>query len=217
MKFPEQMSKELAELVGIHFGDGSLYKDKKYNYNLTYTGNLSKDGKFIDYVNSLFDMLFQVKLHKLVSKSKNSIGLRIRSKNLFYFFRDTLKVPAGKKEDLLIPYWIKSDKIFLTAFLRGLFDTDGCVVLQKFGKYKYILAKISTQHRDFAYDISKSLSILNIPSFVITKSNKVNNKIFEGYDVVIRNKNVTQFFKIVGSKNPRNIQSFHNKSGDAEI
>lgn len=53
LKHPK-LSRELAELVGIHFGDGSLYRDNRYNYNIVYAGNLKKDKEFMNYVNRLF-------------------------------------------------------------------------------------------------------------------------------------------------------------------
>ena len=39
----------------------------------------------------------------------------------------------------------------------------------------------------------------------------------EGYDVVIRNKGVIKFFKIVGTKNLRNIKSFNEKWGHRDL
>ena len=217
MKFPKQMSEELAELVGIHFGDGSLYQDNRYNYNIAYAGNLEKDFEFMNYLNSLFFKLFDIKLKFLISEKKNVVEIRIRSKELYYFFKNVLKIPVGKKIKLTIPTYIKNNERYLISFLRGLFDTDGCITLQRQGKYAYVLAKISTRHRNFAYEISKSLLTLSIPSFVTIKGSKLNNKIFEGYDVVIRNKGVIKFFKIVGTKNLRNIKSFNEKWGHRDL
>ena len=53
LKFPIKMSKELAELIGIHFGDGSLYKDLNHNYTLSYAGNLKKDRDYMNYIDFL--------------------------------------------------------------------------------------------------------------------------------------------------------------------
>ena len=92
--------------------------------------------------------------------------------------------------------------------MRGLFDTDGCIVLQKQDKYRYILLKICTKHNNFAKELHESLTILDIPSFITKKDTSVNNKTFTGYDVVVRNKNVAKFFEVVGSKNPRNFRKY---------
>ena len=205
IKFPEGLSEELAELIGIHLGDGSLYRDNNYNYNITYSGNLKKDKNYMNYINLLFLNLFNIKLKPFINEKKSSIELRLRSKAIYIFFKDTLKLPSGKKKDLSIPNYIKKDKIYLTAFLRGLFDTDGCFILQKSRKYYYIIAKISTKHKNFAQDISDSLMTLSIPSYIATKG----SKFYEGYDVIIRNKNAKLFFNIIKPKNQRNISKYY--------
>lgn len=208
IKFPNGMSEDLAELVGIHLGDGSLSLDKQYDYTVSYAGNLQKDQVFMDHINNQYFSLFGTKLKVVLNSKRNSIELRIRSKLLYNFLKNSLNIPCGRKTDLSIPNYIKSDRKYLAAFLRGLFDTDGCVVLQKQNKYRYILLKISTKHNNFAKEIQESLTFLDIPSFVNKKDTSVNNKIFVGYDVVIRNKNVPKFFEVIGSKNPRNFTKY---------
>ena|SRR3989344_6162587 len=209
IKFPSKVSVELAEMIGIHFGDGSLYKDKKYNYVITYSGNLKSDKEYMDFIFKLFFKLFNIHLKKSINPKNNSITLTLRSKDLFYFYKDCLKLPVGKKKDLSIPYYIKDNKKFLIAFLRGLFDTDGCVTLQKSGKYRYPLIKICTKHENFANEISKSLAFLYIPSFITKKENLGSG----AYDVTIRNVNARKFLRIIGSKNERNIKGIINKWG----
>lgn len=210
VKIPNGMSEDLAELVGIHLGDGSLSLDNQYDYTISYTGNLQKDQFFMDYINKQYFSLFGTKLKVMLNIKKNSIELRIRSKMLHNFLKNSLNIPCGRKTDLHIPSYIYFDKRYLAAFLRGLFDTDGCVVMQKQDKYRYVLLKISTKHENFAKEIQESLAVLEIPSFVIKKDTSVNNKIFVGYDVVVRNKNAVKFFETVGSKNPRNFTKYKN-------
>ena len=208
IKFPNGMSEDLAELVGIHLGDGYLSLDKKYDYTISYAGNLQKDKVFMEYINNQYLSLFGTKLKIVLNIKRNSIVLRIRSKSLHNFLKNSLNIPTGRKTDLVIPDYVKSDKKYLAAFLRGLFDTDGCVVLQKQGKYNYILLKICTKHNNFAKEIQEGLTFLNIPSFVTKKDTSVNHKSFVGYDVVVRNKNTAKFFEIVGSRNPRNFTKY---------
>ncbi len=205
LKFPSEMSTGLAELIGIHLGDGSLYKDKKYGYKICYYGNLKKDSLYMNYISKLFFKLFNIKPKKGTYTKRNLIRLLVHSKKLFFFYKDCLKLPDGTKKNLRIPNYIKNNQNFLISFLRGLFDTDGCVTIQKFRKYKYPLIKISTKHKNFAREISSSLRSLDIPSFITIKKDKENH---EGFDVVVRNKNTKKFFEIIGSNNPRNIKKF---------
>ncbi len=196
---PYKMSTKLAELIGIHVGDGSLYKDKKGDYTITFTGNLN-ERDYMDYVNNLFFSCFGVKMKMKVYSKTNSIQLRIRSKNIFYFLRDNLALCEGPKNKLLIPNCIKSKKCYSKYFLRGLFDTDGCVTVQNMGKYKYPIVKITTKHNSLAQEILECFREFNIPCY-LTKKN-----LSAIYDVSIRNKNVDLFFKKIGSKNYKNIR-----------
>jgi DNA-binding transcriptional regulator WhiA len=211
-----RMSCELAEFIGIHYGDGSLYKVKS-NYILTYCFNLTEDIDFSNYFYSLFQKLFNIKLHIYCRKNRNSIEFFIRSKRLYNFFKNHLKLPVGKKENLRIPTYIRKNKKFLSSFLQGLFDTDGCVTYQKFGKYSYKLVKICTKCKLFALDIKRSLIKLDVPCFICTKTGIRKGKFCTGYDIVVRNNNINAFIKKIGSKNKRNILKLNKKSGDAGI
>lgn len=197
--FPHKMSTELAELVGIHMGDGSLYKDKKGNYTITFTGN-SNEKDYMEYIDNLFFNCFGVTMKMTTYPKTNSIQLRLRSKTIFYFLKNNLALCEGPKNKLIIPDYIKVKRCYLKCFLRGLFDTDGCITVQNMGKYKYPIVKITTKHNSLAQDILNSLSRLNIPCYLTKKNLSV------VYDVSIRNKNVSDFFKKIGSRNYKNIK-----------
>ena len=53
-----------------------------------------------------------------------------------------LKEGNKVKNNVKIPEWIFSNKIFLRSVLRGLFDTDGCVY-RKYGNYAQISFKFA--------------------------------------------------------------------------
>jgi len=205
IRFPTRMSVELAELIGIHLGDGSINKSCKSTYTISYTGNLKHDKEYMFYINELFKKIFNAKLSISINKKKNSYELRIRSKSLCQFMNIYLKLPFGRKTNLKIPSYIKNDPIYLKAFLKGLFDTDGCVTIQRQGKYAYSLVKICTKSKKFADEISTSFHSLNIPSFICKKRWKD----FIGYDVVVRNRNIKKFFRIINSNNSRKIYKYH--------
>ena len=82
--------------------------------------------------------------------------------------------------------------------MRGLFDTDGCEVVQRSGKYKYNLLKICTKLKNFAEQINKSYESLGIESYICRKST--------GYDVVVRRRNsYNLFFDIIEPKNDKGL------------
>jgi intein/homing endonuclease len=172
---------------------------------MSYYGDLKKDRKYMKHISRLVFKLFNTKPNILVHPSKNSICLRLRSKKLFSFYM-SLGIPSGTKKRLVIPKFIRNSKFYLCSFLRGLFDTDGCVTFQKFGKYKYPLVKITNKDLAFSKDLVIAFNSLKIPSFLTIK--KYKNKDY--YDVVIRNKNVYLFSTKIGSNNPNNIKKLTN-------
>ncbi len=204
LTFPPR-SNDLAEFTGIHYGDGALYKENKYNYKIYYSFNLSKDLKFSKYFLSLFYNLFHLKLHIYLRPKRNAIELGIRCKRLYFFLKDKLNFPVGKKEHLSIPSYIKKNKSFLSCFLRGLFDTDGCITFQK---GKYLRIKICTKDKNFAEEIKSNLNDLKIKSCIGKKTGLRNNTLCTGYDIIIGSKNAITFFKKVGSSNSRNYLKY---------
>lgn len=194
---PSGFTDNLAEFVGIHFGDGSLMCGPNYKYRVAYACNLHE----VDYVEhfiSLFYELFHIKLKKTIYSHKNCIELYHYSKKFCEYLNNKLHIPAGKKINLVIPDYIRSNKSLAIAFLRGLFDTDGCLTIQRHGKYKYLIAKITTSLPEFGDSISELLKSLNIHCFV-TKKGK-NNR---GCDVIIRHLNAVTFLNLVKPANSK--------------
>ncbi|MBW3001666.1 hypothetical protein KY338_00730 [Candidatus Woesearchaeota archaeon] len=203
LRLPKEPSLELAEIMGIHFGDGSMHKEYRYTYRLSYTSNISEK-QYSEHINKLFKKVFNVYFRSKIDTNKNCVVLRFISKALCEFFNKVLKIPYGSKNNLVIPKDILYKKEYLIAFVRGLFDTDGCITLQRQGKYEYVLIKICTKHKNLAKELVEILESLGIPSFICTKFWRQN----KGFDVVIRNKNAIKFFEVVGSSNYKNIKKW---------
>ena len=203
INLPIAMTQNQVEIVGIMFGDGNItIRNNTYVINITF--NSKKDLEYIDYIKKLFFDEFQVILKTYTYPNKNAIILYFHSKVLVEYFIDILQIPLSPKKLDHIPTYILSNKLFLKSFIRGVFDTDGCVTFQKQGRYNYILIKICTANNIFAEDIKKALGILKIKSFICFK----NSKFGIGYDIVVRNKNADMFINFVGSSNFRNIKKW---------
>ena len=121
-------SPELAEIIGIIIGDGSVYViPEKSIYQVHVVGNLKDEKEYmLNYVKPLFEKVFNISMN--VKKTKNAIYIWKQSKNLV-FTLNHYGLPAGNKKinKIEIPSWIKSNNLFLKRCLRGIFDTDGCV------------------------------------------------------------------------------------------
>ena len=97
INLPSEMSNELAELLGIHFGDGSIYIGEKKDYRVLYCFNiLEKD--IIQETKETFKKLFGIELKEKPSGSKNAIELCCYSKMLCYFLHTSFGTPFGKKK-----------------------------------------------------------------------------------------------------------------------
>lgn len=121
IKFPDVVSKELAELWGLYIGDGSNHRD-----GIRFTvGAESKE--LIDYISNLSLRLFNKKA--VVSRYSNEdcyevSVLSIELKKWFEFLNIT-KISA--REAKIPEIIITGTEDILCGFLRGLFSTDGCI------------------------------------------------------------------------------------------
>lgn len=132
------ISPELAEICGIHAGDGYLRNDG-HRIELDISGNVEEKDYYENHVKILFKKVFNTNLNCRHFPSRNTYGFVIRDKGIIEFMHN-LDFPYGNKSTIVkVPKWIKeskNDKIVI-KFLRGLFDTDGCLHFWKrnFGKY----------------------------------------------------------------------------------
>ena len=188
VNLPKEMSVELAELVGIQFGDGNLYKNKKYNYILTYCFN-SKEKWLHNHTTNIFLKQFGHKLKKRQIKD-SAISLSIHSKIICYFFHENFQLPFGKKENLSIPKKFKKDKKLLFGFLRGLYWTDGCKFIKKDRHYRYPIIKITNKSKKFIEQIQEILLKFGFRARINAK----NNSGF-GFDVVLHGTNQVKMWE----------------------
>lgn len=174
IRIPPRLTLQLAELVGIHFGDGGIHVRKRKSYLVTYTFN-AKENALIEDTRSFFKELFDIEL-KSVSQ-KNATQFYCSSKMLCYFFHENFGAPLGKKDHLSIPPIIKQDDKYVKAFLKGLFRTDGCLYFTK----GYPIIKITNKCKEFTQEIKYALLEMGFRANVYAKGNKKH----EGYDVVL--------------------------------
>lgn len=129
-----QDKEKISEICGAIIGDGWIQSNER---NFFLAGDPVEDK---DYYDIHLSRLFKEVLTSVKVKSFpywKVYGISIHNQNLI---RKLLGwgLPKGKKTHIVrVPRWIKDseDKI-KKAFLRGLFDTDGCVFCQKsYGKY----------------------------------------------------------------------------------
>ena len=143
------LSKGLCEFIGAIIGDGFTNKYKNF-YQTQITGDKKLDlGYYQKVLKTICEELF--KITPKITEKDNVIRLNIYSKRLFEMLTKRFEIPAGKKcYSVKIPEEIlKSKEEFINATLRGMFDTDGGIGLDKRKTYKKPYIRInytSTSH-----------------------------------------------------------------------
>ena len=121
------ISEDLTELMGILMGDGHLSE-----FQIKVTTNSITDIQHANFVKQLFVKQFNLPVALSFRKYENDVNVVVSSKNMVKFF-NRLGMPLGNKihNNISVPAWVMSKTKYQKAFLRGLFDTDGCIYLDK--------------------------------------------------------------------------------------
>ncbi|MDD5463657.1 MAG: LAGLIDADG family homing endonuclease [Candidatus Moranbacteria bacterium] len=197
-----KFSKELAEFVGIVLGDGGISKRQ-----ITITLHRITDKEYSKFVRKMIEKLFNIKAGEYNNKKSLADGIVISRTDLVKYLIENIGLKKGNKvkQQVDIPQWIKKDMNFKIACIRGLVDTDGCLVIHKYkskGK-DYSYKKLSFTNRSFPLlnSARKILNELNIKNR-ITKNNleiRVEAK-----------KDVEKYFNTIGSHNPKHVLRYKN-------
>lgn len=210
IKEPE-ISKELAEEIGIHIGDGcsGLYGKNDYQYAIT--GGVEDEKYFLDFVAPLIKNLFGLDHHFKKSKKDNSITLRYCSKQLV-LFKANIGLPVGSKNQISIPK-IVLESGFILDCLRGIFDTDGSILFKtKDGKSSfYPVVKLFSKSKVLIEQISSVLENENIGCStqynVFVRDKRGFNSTTHGV-YVNGKKNLESFMTKIGFSNPKHYSKY---------
>ena len=177
-------SKKLAEFVGIILGDGAITSRQ-----ITITLHHKDDKEYGEYVTGLIKELFKVPVSKYHRDYKSVNDYVISRSELVQFCVNKLGLKVGNKvkQQVDIPDWIKLNKNYSVACLRGLFDTDGSVFSEchriKNKRYCYPRLSIVNHSKPLIVSLYKILERLDFhPKF-----RKDNKKVqLEKKDEIIR-------------------------------
>lgn len=209
MKIPSRISPELAEEVGWHIGDGSMniYKNRgklKGFYQLR--GHIEDDKEHYNKrIKPLFKKLFDIDINIKDMPSTRVVGFQIWNDNLVEF-KKNLGLPLGKKTNISIPSKFFSKNKLKKAVIRGIFDTDGGIYLEKKNKKLYPMLYITT----ISYELSEQLlSLFKKLDFRITRHSQLRNQILNRKREYILNvRGVEMFHKFMKEIAPKNPKHF---------
>lgn len=194
---PSKITPELAEEIGMHYGDGFL-SASKFDYRLK--GNLKDEVPYYkNYVAPLFKKLYNIDLD--LKPYQTTYGFELYSRALWEFKAKTLGIKPGNKQYIEFPNCLRVNDIeILTAFLRGLFDTDGCVYFKTNYGYKkyYPSIKLELFSKNIIIEVEKILGMLGLNPRTFFKGNK-GTVYLNGIGSLLR------YEKLIGWSSPKNL------------
>jgi len=213
IKLPVEITGELAEETGWHIGDGSMnyYNNKGYTKGIYQLRGHIEDDKehYENVIKPIFKLLYGLDISLREMPSTRVYGFQIWDDKLVEF-KKKLGLPLGKKFDVSIPQIFLTKDEFKIAVVRGIFDTDGCVYLQKkYGKL-YPRLEIATISFKLAEQLTYLLNEFGIRTTMYGASNSQEGNRMQSYKVNIRGiEMLDKFFKIIKPANPKHIKKYN--------
>ena len=214
-----ELSPELAEICGIHAGDGYM-RNNRHRVELDISGNIEEASYYDEHVAFLFKKVFNIDIKPKHFPSRRTYGFVIRNREIICFLHD-LGFPYGKKSAIVrVPKFIlqNKNKLMSSMFLRGLLDTDGYLGFRRYyGKaYKpfkvkyptYPTISIGTVSKGLSEDIRTILQYLGITfNYYFYQSKKFND--LPNHKTTINGKpQINRWMDIIGTKNPSKLSRY---------
>lgn len=183
---PKTYSADLAEFIGALLGDGHISQTQV-------TVTLGRKDLYVPFVKKLIQRIFGITPKVIV----NGLGYQtvyFGSTVVVRWLREMGLVFNKVKEQVGIPEWIKSDKIFMRAALRGLYDTDGSVYRLRYG----MQISFCNHSRQLSEEVRNLLVALGFSPSRIS-----------GYNLYLTKKqDIARFFQEIGFSNEKHRRRF---------
>lgn len=166
--------KYLAEFIGIMLGDGNIHQN---SIRIAFD---KRNKTYINYVKELFKKIFNTYPKQRIFTGKNLAFLYYYNKNLVEKLIELgLKRGNKIKTQIGIPHWIKENKNYSKACIKGLIDTDGCIYFCKRDKQTYV--KFTNYNQELLNDFKETTKNLG---YSFAKANRFNACLYRKKEVV---------------------------------
>lgn len=215
LRFPDTISKELAYIIGILAGDGSIcVRKSKGDYCIKCVGDPSKEVEFYNNVlKPLFKKIFNINITVKKHDSGTTYGFRIYSKALVAYLNQLFELPIGKKYDKLkIPEVIKKNRL-VPYFIQGLADTDFCVTYNKNSPRIVGCSKSPS----FIKEVSKELKNMGFRFYEVYDYKIKDIRFKKGYSLISKvelngKKNIKLWMNKIGFLNPKHLKKIKGRN-----
>ncbi len=215
IRLPEKLTPELAEDLGIHIGDGSMYRcgPTGDSYAIRYSGHAINDKIYLTkFIPELKLKLFNLEKTNFHIGRNNEAFLTMWSMGMSNFYNKIFGVPFGNKTKKIdIPKNIKQASLPIrVAFLRGLADTDFCLSFKKKSKYRehfYPVISGCLSSKKLIMSVKEILDELEISSTVMYN---LKSRRYDKTSIIHRvdingNDNFNKWIKLIGFSNEKHL------------
>ena len=199
------LSEELAEYVGIMMGDGGISTTQ-----LVVTLHRIDDWEYGKFVRNLIQRLFNVKPSIYLYPNFLAYRLIVSRVQLVNFCIKQLGLKLGNKikQNLDIPDWIRGNRKYEIACMRGLVDTDGCIF-----KHSYRVGRKVYSYKKLSFTSASNYLLMSV--YQILKNLDMNPRLARKggslkevrLDTVF---DMEKYFTLVGSHNPKHLRKYKN-------
>jgi len=205
---PDKMSADLAEEMGLHFGDGSMnYYNKKGFYQLR--GHLKDDkAHYLERIKPLYKKLFNIDVSLREMHSTGVFGFQVWSNRVVEYKNKILNLPVGKKKDFIIPDSICGNDSFSKSFLRGFFDTDGCLYIENKRGKPYPRIELGCTCEGFVKQLKSMINKMGFRASYY-RENRAKYGWEDLHRISIKGNIMTKkWFEEIQPKNPKHLKKF---------
>ena len=144
----------LAELIGVILGDGSIHKYKRTE-GLRIVSN-SNNPHFVKRYCEIINQVFNKYPSATKRKGSNAIDIRIYQK----YLSKRLGIPCGSRFNLksILPSWIGRNRKYTIRYLRGLYEAEGSYSVHlPTSTYKFIFSNSNPHLLNVVFILLKKL------------------------------------------------------------
>jgi len=212
------VDKYFAELLGAFAGDGWMSKGNS-GISLFISGNPKDERDYYDKrIKFLFKKVFRKEVFPREFSYWGTYGICVGNKGITKEFISAGMIVGKKAHKVTVPEEIILNHFLYTSFIRGLFDTDGCIYFtksynknaskwQKLTKHKPIIT-FKTVSFCLASQLKKLLKNCGVESG-LRKSLPYNGN-YASYELRIEGKKKAKmFFKVIKPKSIKHLAKFN--------
>ncbi|MFH0868583.1 MAG: LAGLIDADG family homing endonuclease [Candidatus Woesearchaeota archaeon] len=213
-----KISPELAEICGIHAGDGYFRFNGKSG-EVDISGNVEEKCYYDTHVIPLFNKVLDLNVTGKLFPYRNTYGFVVRDKKVLQLFKE-IGFPSGNKSTIIeIPGGIlnSNNTLLYKRFLRGYLDTDGCInfdkkvtnssLFQKTRNY-YPRLLFTTCSSNLAKGFKYVTELLGFKTYFYPYRSKVLTENIKYTIQITGFKAFDMWMKLIGSKNPTKLSRY---------